>query len=281
MTIVLSRTDALAIEAAELDAWRDMYSAIPDSFRRQHEPELLEIDGAIVMRCRSIPFVHFNAALNLGLQAPATEATVDAIVAAYRAATIRRFAILHNPMCLPAALTGWLESRGFQARPGWDRVFRLGGSPAPDAPPARGDIIFVSEETAATWAGFLDGWYRLPTSPWLAALVGRRSWRHAMLVRDGKPVAARSMFVQSGRSAWFGVEAPIPGLMAPSFDDDHCLLHALMAEAIGAGAQVFAGDVEAPNESRSGAAYDRWTALGFAVAYHRTHYVYDGEVRSG
>ena len=62
--------------------------------------------------------------------------------------------------------------------------------------------------------------------------------------------------------------------MAPSFEDDWCLLHALLIEAAREDVLVFAGDVEASNEQQTGPAYDRWRALGFTVAYHRTHYVY-------
>lgn len=133
--------------------------------------------------------------------------------------------------------------------------------------------VFVTAESAASWAGFLSGWYGLPTSPWLIELVGRPGWIHAALVRDGRTVAARSVFLKQGRSAWFGVEAPIPGLMAPSYEDDHCLLHALLLEAARHGAKIFVGDVEASSIAQAGPAYDRWTALGFVVGYHRTHYV--------
>jgi len=93
-------------------------------------------------------------------------------------------------------------------------------------------------------------------------------------MRDGKPVATRSLFVGPGRDAWVGVEAPIPGLMAPSFADDHVLLHALLAEAARAGAKVVAADVEASNDAWQGPAYERFPALGFSIAYHRTHYVH-------
>ena len=42
----LSHADVVAIEGAELAAWRDMYRAMPDAFRRQHGPKC-------VVRCRS------------------------------------------------------------------------------------------------------------------------------------------------------------------------------------------------------------------------------------
>jgi hypothetical protein len=271
----LTRDQALAIETAEVEAWRDMYRAMPDSFRRERGTELIELDGVALTRSSTIPFVHFNTLLDLGLYSPASEATIDAAVTAYLDAGIAHFYALHHPFCLPEALPDWLVARGFQAKPGWDRVYRFQGGETPAAPADRGDLVFVDGATAATWGAFIDAWYRLPTSPWLAALVGRDGWRHAMLMRDGKPVATRSLFCRPGRDAWVGVEAPIPGLMAPSFADDHVLLCALYAEASRAGAKVVAADVEASNEARQGPAYERFAALGFSIAYHRAHYVHD------
>jgi len=266
-------TDAIAIETPELEAWLDMYRAMPRDFRTHFSTELIEVDKTLLTRSRSIPFVHFNAVLNLGLESPASEAEVDAVVAAYQSAGIARFAVFHHPLCQPADLPQWLQARGCQPRRGWDRVYRF-GTPPVAGPPAHGQVVFVTADNASAWARLLDRWYKLPTSPWLMALVGRDGWRHAMLLRDGQPVATRSMFVRPGRDAWFGVEAPIPGLMAPSFEDDWCLLHALLMEAAREDVLVFAGDVEASNEQQTGPAYDRWRALGFTVAYHRTHYVY-------
>lgn len=36
-----------------------------------------------------------------------------------------------------------------------------------------------------------------------------------------------------------------------------------------------AADVEASNQARQGPAYQRFAALGFSIAYHRTHYVHE------
>ena len=129
MLTSLSQNDALAIETAELEAWLDMYRGVPYTCRRQYEPELIEFENVVLTRCRAIPFVHFNAALSLGVQSPATEATVDAVIAAYQAAGIRRFTILHHRFCRPLELPDWLRARGFQPRPGWDRVDRLAAPP--------------------------------------------------------------------------------------------------------------------------------------------------------
>src|ERR1043166_4545863 len=118
----LSYDEVLAIETAELAAWRDMYTAMPDSFRQEYKPELVDIGNTVLTRCQRIPFVHFNAVLNLGLHA-ATETTVKNAIAEYRAASIRKFVVLHHQYCRPAALPEWLRAHGCEAKRGWDRVY--------------------------------------------------------------------------------------------------------------------------------------------------------------
>jgi hypothetical protein len=269
----LSAARVLAIETAELSAWRDMYRAMPPDFHGQFEADLIEIGDVVLTRCRAIPFVHFNGVLSFGLNSPATEDVLGRVIGAYDQAGVRRITVMHHPFCLPEAIPGWLRARGFEARPGWDRVYRYDGSAAPNPAPARGDVALVQSDSASSWSAFLDGWYRLPTAPWLTALVGRPGWFHSVLRREGKIVAARSMFVKPGESAWLGVEAPVPGLMTQSFEDDHCLLVALVEHALKQCVQVIAGDVESPTATHQSPAYERWTALGFSVGYHRAHYV--------
>ncbi|MFN8063115.1 MAG: hypothetical protein U0Q12_28440 [Vicinamibacterales bacterium] len=271
--LILTHEDAVRIERPENDAWLDMYAAMPDTFRREFGADIVDIDGVLVTRCKALPFVHFNAALSLGLHAPATEQALDDVMDAYRRLDIRRFTVLHHEHCRPPELPQWLVMRGFEPRAGWDRVHRLAGPPLPDAPPSRGEIGFVTTADAGAWASFLVGMYRLPTEPWLRALVGRAGWTHAVLTRGGVIVAARSLFVNTSGEAWLGVEAPVPGIMAPSFDDDHVLIDALMREALRLGATTFTADVELPHDGRATPPYTRWRELGFGHAYRRTHFL--------
>jgi len=262
-----------AIENAEVQAWLDMYAAIPPDYGQRYSPEILQVDGVTLTRCRAIPFPHFNAVLDLGVAAPATERTVDAVMATYSEAGIARFVVLHNPHAEPASLPGWLEARGFSPRGAWERVYRPAGELIASLPETDGAVEIVSRATGEEWAGFLVRLYGLPTGPWLAELVERPGWTHAVLRRDGRIVAARSLFA-SGGWGWMGVEAPVPGLMAPSWADDHALVDALLREGLRSGVTHFAADIEAPSPGRDTPAYANWKALGFEWPYIRTHFVF-------
>ena len=48
------------IEHAEVQAWLDMYAAVPAEFRERFNPEIVQVDGVTLTRCRAIPFSHFR-----------------------------------------------------------------------------------------------------------------------------------------------------------------------------------------------------------------------------
>src|SRR6185436_805841 len=140
-----------AVENAEVQAWLDMYAAIPPEFRERFDPELLQVEEVTLTRCRAIPFSHFNAVLDLGVAAPASERTVDAVLACYGEAQVPRFTVLHNPHAQPPLLREWLEARGLRPRGAWERVFRDAGELVAPPPAADGSVELVNAETGEEW----------------------------------------------------------------------------------------------------------------------------------
>ena len=272
----ISRDFSRAIEGAEVNAWRDLYRAAPADFAAKLGLAIAEDGNLVWTTCTAIPFIHFNCVKNFGVDRPATESQLDALLAQYRGAGIARPWFYTNPHAEPSALRCWLEERGLQRLSGWERIFR-------EAEPLTADPLFpiegvaverVTQATASEWAGFIDSQYRLPTSPWLKALVGRQGWHHYMARRDGAVAAVRSLFIGADKAAWSGIEAPVPGIMAPSFDLDAVLGEVLVRDGIAAGAKLFVADIEAPHEERNGPAYRNYARLGFRIAYFRSHYSY-------
>jgi hypothetical protein len=84
----------------------------------------------------------------------------------------------------------------------------------------------------------------------------------------------RSLFIGTDGMAWSGIDAPVPGIMAPSFDLDAALGEAMVRDGIAAGAKLFVADIEAPRAERDGPAYRNSARLGFKLAYFRSHYSY-------
>src|SRR5262245_53808497 len=166
---------AAQLESSEVSAWLDMYAAAPADYARRHELDILRLANVVLTRCRTIPFIHFNCVMNLGMTAPATEDLLDRVLALYDEAGVRSFAFFHIPHSQPASLPQWFEARGLHAKGGWDRIYR-GNEPLPDPGPDPGADLRVEEVTQTTapeWAGYICKLYGLPNEPWLLALAGR------------------------------------------------------------------------------------------------------------
>lgn len=278
----VSRDLSRAIERAEVNAWLDLYEAAPADFMARHGLALAKDGDLVWTTCTTIPFIHFNCVKNIGVDGPASEAQLDRLLAHYRESGIMRPWFYTNPHTEPSRLRCWLEARGLQHQGGWERIFR-DATPLPAEPVFPPDPLIplddlsveeVTPGTASQWASFIDGKYRLPTSLWLTALVGRKGWHHYMLRRRGAVEAVRSLFVSKDGSAWSGIDAPVPGVMAPSFDLDAMLGERLLRDGIAAGAKLFVADIEAPLPEHDGPAYRNYDRLGFKLAYLRDHYSY-------
>jgi hypothetical protein len=74
--------------------------------------------------------------------------------------------------------------------------------------------------------------------------------------------------------AWLGIEAPVPGLMAHSYDLDFQICQTMVRDALNLGAKYFVADIEAPTSEMDTPAYHYFGLLGFKRAYFRSHYSY-------
>lgn len=83
---------------------------------------------------------------------------------------------------------------------------------------------------------------------------------------------ARSLYQDAEGWAWLGIDAPVPGVMAPCFEDDQKVTATLLADAAARGARAFVSDIEVPSPSRDSEAYKRWDEPGFASVYRRDLY---------
>jgi hypothetical protein len=268
----------IAIEAEAVDAlnWFDDFDAAPTPVREALGLESRRVGTLAMVRSR-IPFSHFNMVLTLGCPAAVDDAAFAAIDHFYAEAGLVKHWVLVNDHSEPADLGERLRARGYVRADAWDRVILRGTRPGLWAPHAVG-CETVTSANAAEWSAFILTTYGMPplVADWLHALVGRKGWFHALRRRDGhadaEVVMTRSLYLADNGWAWLGIDAPVPGVMAPCFDDDQKVTAHLLREAARAGAHSFVSDIEAPAPERQGPAYRRWAELGFAPAYLRQLY---------
>lgn len=219
-----TRELAIAAEAVDSRNWFDNFAAAPPPVR-----EALALasrrDGALAMVRSRIPFSHFNMVLTLGCPAPADDAAFAAIDNFYAEAGVPRHWVLVNEHSEPADLAHRLQARGYAPAGAWDRVILRGAQPELWAAHACG-CEAVTPANAAAWSDFILRSYGMPPpiGAWLKVLVGRKGWVHALRRAGGVPdapvVMVRSLYLADDGWAWLGIDAPVPGVMAPCFDDD-------------------------------------------------------------
>jgi hypothetical protein len=281
---------ALAVRAEAIDTlnWLDDFAAAPAPVREglglaSHgfaagpataKGALAGTTDGLVMVRSQIPFSHFNMVLNLGCPAAADDAAFATIQRFYGDAGIARHWVLVNDYSEPADLDAGLRARGYAGDGAWERVVLQGARPDLWHAHAAG-CESVTPENSADWSDFILKCYGMPPpiAHWLHALVGRRGWFHALRRASGAKgapvVMVRSLFMDDDGWAWLGIDAPVPGLMAPCYEDDQKVTAHLLIEAARAGAHSFVSDIELPAPARDSEAYRRWGQLGFEPAYLR------------
>jgi hypothetical protein len=269
-TAMTPRELAIQAEATDTKAWFDQYAAAPQAVASGLDLHA-QRQGDLAMVKSHIPFSHFNIVLTLGCPAAVDDAAFATIDRYYAG---RRHWVLVNDHSEPADLRAQLVERRYEAAGAWDRVV-LGSLPTdPVLREARGCEI-VDRTNADEWVAFIRHCYGMPPpiGQWLHALVGRRGWIHALRREQSRPgapvVMVRSAFVADDGWCWLGIDAPVPGVMAPCFADDRPVIATLLAAAARQGAQAFVSDVEAVSPDRSGPAYANWRDYGFGCVYRR------------
>jgi hypothetical protein len=265
---------ARQLEFAEINAWADQWDSFPVEIKRQFQLSQLWLDDVLVLTSPVIQFSHFNRVMGLGLARPASEKELDHILDIFRTINVRRLELHHIPHTQPPQLADWLTARGLRIVSGWDRIYR-DNKPLADktAMPVGTRVEKVTAATMEEWATFLVTMYRLePAKPLLFPLMGRRDWHHYALLEGESIVAARSMYIHSDGIAWWGIEAPVPGLMTPRFDWDYHLCREIVKDGLRLGAKYFVADIEKPDAEMKHEGYRNFAAMGFKKAYFRSNY---------
>ena len=274
-TTEISREFAEKIETADLKAWINMFENAPADFAEKFQMETKCVDDVVVFHCRKIPFPHFNSVSNLGLSKPATAETLDKILAIYEEANSSKFYIHYNPFLSPDELPEMLSARDLQVKSGWERIYRDDAPLDDSAQTDFHNIKKVTAETALHWANFVSDIYGLPTAPWLASLVGLPEWHHYIETDGERITAARTMYLDAeDKTAWLGIDAPVPGIMIPTYDADFRICRSIVADGLRLGAKLFVADIEKPAPEMNATPYQNFASIGFRHAYLRSNYMH-------
>lgn len=198
-------------EAIERRTIEDLVAAAKPDLSAELGIESTQTDTARVVLAKALPesAIVVNRTIGLGLATPASEEELDAIVAAYRKADIRRYFVHLHPEAKPSELAERLLARGLEKARSWMKFAR--GREAPPQVETSLEIRPAGPDDAPEFGRIVAQAFDLgeAAAPWLARLVGRPGWHVYMSFDAGEPAGTGTMYVEDD-IAWLDWGATDP-----------------------------------------------------------------------
>lgn len=262
--------DTAALERIEISAIADLYRAAPADMRDAYGIDVREVAGAHCYVCRDFnPTLLFRRVVGLGVARPATPDDVEQ-VCRYMNGVGQPYCIQVNPQASPAALTGWLEARGFTRGYAWMTFARSTAEPL-DAPTDL-DVRAIDQSHGEPFGRVVaEGFGFAPAfASWMAALPGRDKWICALAFADGAPLGAGAAYVE-GDYAWFGFAATLPA--ARRRGAQRAILALRLREAAARGASMARVETGERLPDKPSNSYRNILSAGFKEIHLRQNYV--------
>lgn len=262
--------DFAALEKAEFEAYIDFYRAAPDDIRVTHTIDVREVGPATCLTCRGIePAVVFRRAVGLGVGRATSELELDDVLAHMNTGGLR-YAVPVAPESQPAALTSWLERRGFTKGYAWMKFCR----PCDVMPRASSDleIRVIGRELAGEFGRVITEGFGLSpaVAPWVSALAGRPNWICVLAFAGATPVAGGAAHVV-GEHAWLGFGATLASHRRHGAQS--ALLARRLGEAAARGARLAVTETGERLPDKPSSSYQNILRAGFQEMYLRQNYM--------
>ncbi|HEY1287070.1 MAG TPA: hypothetical protein VGF58_02010 [Burkholderiales bacterium] len=262
--------DHAALENTEFAAFIDLYRAAPDEVRVAHAVGVHELAGTTGLTSRGVePAAVFRRAVGLGLIHAATEIELEDVLA-YMKARTTSYVVPVAPHSQPAALSTWLERRGFRRGYAWMKFRRA----CTGAPRASSDleVRVVGRELGSAFGRVVAEGFGLPQSvvPWIGALPGRPNWVCVMAFSGADAVAAGAVYL-SGTHAWLGLGTTLPSHRR--LGAQAALLARRLDQAAARGAKVAVTETGERLPDKPSGSYRNILRAGFEEMYLRQNFM--------
>lgn len=257
---------ARLVEFGEARAYADMFRHAPPELHLRVE----QLGAAIALIAPDLPILLFNRLIGLGLDDPATPATVDAAVGLYRAAGVKNFGVQLSPAAQPAELPDWLQARGLAPTSRWAKVYRAAEPDAAATTTLR--IEHIGQSQAAAFGSVACAAFGLPhfLQPWLAAGVGGPGWHHYLAYEGDQPVATGALYV-NGEVGWLGIGSTLPTHRRRG--GQAALLAHRVQQAARLGCHWLITETGEDTPAQSNPSFRNMLRTGFLLAYQRPNYM--------
>lgn len=262
------------LERVEREAWLDMFSAVPEASAAALEVTSERASNAAFIAVRQAPDSTLNRVFGLGIEAPITEADLDAAINWTRQHGRAPSPLQLAPAVLSEEIRGWLSAKGFAARgTGWSKFWRGLDQIEPHPLLTELDVHEVEQSRRSDFGAVVQHGFGAPPplAPWISMLVGRPGWRHYLAYDGAVPIASGSLFIHDGWG-WLGNDAtlaPYRGRGAQS-----ALLFRRVSEAIALGLAGLTAETAHPPEGQEALfiSHRNFLRVGFELAYVRPNY---------
>ncbi len=257
-------------ERIEALAWADNVRAMTEDPVNPLAAQLGEAGGVALPALGKVPMAMFSRVVGLGVDRPATQADVDALVGFYEAAGPVTFAVSLSPDARPVELAAWLEARGLARSLSWAKVWRGVEAPPESASDLRIEQIAASGQADFARIGCTAFGAPPALAPWFGATVGRAGWRHYLGHAGDEPVTAAALFIM-GDVGWLGFGATLPshrrrGGQAATFARR-------IRDAAELGCRLLVTETGQDTPAQPNPSYHNMIRAGSELAYLRPNYV--------
>lgn len=259
------------LDAAEALAYRDMFAAAPAPLARSLGLEAREIAGATLLIAPGIPAPEFNRVLGLGNGGAVSDAQLDGVARAYRAAGARTWWVQASPSEHARGLIAQLTARGFAPpkRRAWVKMSRGAQRPAPVACGAEVRAARPAEHAALADAVCAAFGMPAAIAPWLAALAARPGWRADAALLEGEIVGGGFLHLQRD-AAWLGASGVRSAARGKHLH--RALMTLRIEQAIEAGCALITSETGEPVGEEPNPSLRNMQACGFGAAYSRLNF---------
>jgi len=262
--------NALSIERAEIEAWRSLIDAAPDSLRIANGIRCVDIGGGMAINFQKQPVPLFNRVIGLGLTEPLTQQLVDSIKTFY--SKHEKYLVHISSAMMPVNADSLLIQNHFYLAGAWERIVRKSCPLANDTAEENIEVQLVDERLRENWVKFLIDTYGFDFYWWPRAFAVQKGWKHYVALRGTRIIACRSFFMTKEKTVFSGVEAPVPGVMTTNYAPDFAIWKKAIQDDLQEGAVLFVADIELPDKEKNKEAYEGFKQLGFVIPYTRYHY---------
>lgn len=261
---------AAILDLGEAEALADVVRAAPEAYAAVCGASVAICDGVSSVIAPDGGGLWLNHVIGLGLQEPASEALVDALIQRHRRAGVP-FLFKINPFAQPGALTAWLEERGFRRTGMQCKLSRDLTLPAPVIE-TNLRVERVGPEFAQAFAGIVVEAFGMSSrlQPLIAGTVGRPGWVHIMAFDGEEPVATGAVF-NYWETGWIGMDATLASHRRRGAQG--AIMAARIRAATEAGLRWLTTDTRPDLPENPNPSYHNMVRTGFSLAYERGYYV--------